>query len=126
MKRLLIALALSTPCLFAQQVKNVPLIQKDLTGIAGKEAVMSIVDVAPGKASAVHRHNADVFVYVLEGAMVMQVRGKAAEILHAGQTFYESPNDVHVVSKNASDKDPAKFLVFMVKEKGAPTSVPAQ
>jgi hypothetical protein len=86
---------------------------------------MVTVEYAPGGSSAEHRHNAHTFVYVLEGTVVMQVKGGREVTLGPGQTFYESPEDVHTVSKNASDTKPAKFLVFFVKEKGAPPTAPA-
>jgi quercetin dioxygenase-like cupin family protein len=100
--------------------------QKDLTGIPGKEALMITVDYAPGATDEIHRHNAHVFVYVLEGNVVMQVRGGKQMTLGPGQTFYEAPEDVHVVGRNASKTKPAKFLVFFVKDKGAPPLVPAK
>ncbi len=108
----------------AQEAKVIPLLAKDLSGIEGKEGVVLTVEYAPGASSARHRHNAHTFVYVLEGAIVMQVEGGDPVTLSAGQTFYESPGDVHAVSKNASDSRPAKFLVFFVKSKGAPPVIP--
>jgi len=107
-----------------QEAKVTPLMTKDLAGVTGKEAVMLTVEYAPGASSTRHRHNANTFVYVLEGSIVMQVEGGKAVTLGPGQTFYESPDDVHVVSKNASDSRPARFLVFFVKDKGAPALVP--
>jgi quercetin dioxygenase-like cupin family protein len=107
------------------QAKANPLLAKDLMGIPGKEGVMLTVEYAPGQSSAAHRHNASTFVYVLEGSVVMQVQGGKQMTLGPGETFFESPEDIHVVSKNASDTKPAKILVFFVKEKGAPASVPA-
>jgi quercetin dioxygenase-like cupin family protein len=101
-----------------------PLLAKDLSEMTGKEAVMITVEYAPGASSARHRHNAHTFVYVLEGSIVMQVDGGQPVTLGPGQTFYESPSDIHAVSKNASASQPAKFLVFFVKDKGAPPSVP--
>lgn len=101
-----------------------PLISRDLTGIPGKEAVMLTVEYLPGGASRPHRHDAHVFVYVLEGALLMQVDGQAAETLTTGQTFYESPQDVHRVSANASATEPVRFLVFIVKDKGNAVSRP--
>jgi len=92
----------------------------DLAECSGKEALMYTVDFPPGFSSPVHRHNAHVSVYVLEGSVVMQVKGGKEVTLTPGQTFYEGPNDVHVVSRNASRTKPAKFLVSMVKDKGAP------
>jgi quercetin dioxygenase-like cupin family protein len=110
----------------AEEPKVTPLMGKDLAGLAGKEGVMLTVEYAPGASSGKHRHNAHTFVYVLEGAIVMQVAGGEAVTLGPGQTFYESPNDIHMVSKNASDSQPAKFLVLFVKDKGAPPVVPVQ
>ena len=94
--------------------------------LAGKEAVMLTVEYPPGGSSSKHRHNAHTFVYVLEGSIVMQVEGGKAVTLGPGQTFYESPDDIHTVSKNTSDSQPAKFLVFFVKDKGVPASTPVK
>ena len=118
-------------CLFAipsvaQNAKVTPLLTKELTGAAGKEGVMLTVEYPPGASSSKHRHNAHTFVYVLEGSIVMQVEGGKEVTLGPGQTFYESPDDIHSVSKNASDSQPAKFLVFFVKDKGAPASIPVK
>jgi quercetin dioxygenase-like cupin family protein len=110
----------------AQDAKVTPLIARDLSGIPGKEATMATVEYAPGAASKEHRHNAHTFVYVLEGSVVMQVKGGQEVTLGPGQTFYESPEDIHTVSRNASTTKPAKFLVFFVKQKGNPASVPAR
>lgn len=104
--------------------KVTPLTTKDLTGSPGKEAVMLTVEYPPGGASLPHRHDAHVFVYVLEGSLVMQVDGQEPVTLKAGETFYESPGDVHRQSANASTTAPAKFLVFFVKDKGKPASRP--
>ena len=112
--------------LVAQEAKVTPLMSKDLAGIAGKEGTMSVIEYAPGGSSAEHRHNAHVFVYVLEGSVVMQVKGGKEVTLGPGQTFYESPADIHTVSRNASKTAPAKFLVFFVKDKAAPPTVPAK
>ena len=101
-----------------------PLLTRDLAGLAGKEAVMLTVEMAPGQASKPHRHDANVFVYVLEGTLTMQVKGGAPVTLHPGDTYYESPTDVHTVSQNASKTEPAKFLVFIVKDKGTPVTRP--
>jgi quercetin dioxygenase-like cupin family protein len=95
---------------------------KDLVGLAGKEILMSTVTYPPGGASPPHRHDAQVFVYVLEGELIMQVQGGPKVTLKPGETFYESPTDVHAVSANASQTRPATFLVFIVKDKGAPTT----
>ena len=113
-------------CAPAQDAKVTPLMTKDLTGIAGKEATMLTVEYPPGGSSAEHRHNAHTFVYVLEGSVVMQVKGGKEMTLGPGQTFYESPEDIHSVSRNASTTKPAKFLVFFVKQKGASATAPAK
>ena len=126
MKHAWIVLCMATGVLVAQDAKVTPLMSKDLAGIAGKEAAMSVIEYPPGGSSAEHRHNAHVFVYVLEGSVVMQVKGGKEVTLGPGQTFYESPDDVHSVSRNASKTAPAKFVVFFVKEKGAPATVPAK
>ena len=112
--------------LMAQEAKVTPLTTKELPDIPGREALMVTVQYAPGQSSAVHRHNAHTFVYVLEGSVMMQVKGGAPVTLTPGQTFYEGPEDIHVVSRNASTTRPAKFLVLFVKMKGAPVSLPAQ
>ena len=124
--RLSVILGLFTVAGLAQQAKVTPLMTKDLAGLAGKEGVMLTVEYAPGMSSTAHRHNAHTFVYVLEGSMVMQVKGGKAVTLGPGGTFYESPDDIHAVSKNASATKPAKLLVVFVKEKGAPASVPVK
>jgi quercetin dioxygenase-like cupin family protein len=126
MKSLLIALCLTMGAFAADVAKVTPLLAKDLTGIPGKEGTMVTVEYAPGASSAEHRHNAHTFVYVLEGSVVMQVKGGKEVTLGPGQTFYESPDDIHTVSRNASSTQPAKFLVFFVKDKGAPPTVPAK
>jgi quercetin dioxygenase-like cupin family protein len=100
------------------------LMSQDLAGIPGKEAIVLTVEYLPGGVSMPHRHDADVFVYVLEGSIVTQVDGQEAKTLKAGETFHESPTDVHRKSANASSTQPAKFLVFMVKDKGKPASRP--
>lgn len=104
--------------------KVVPLLTKALPDVKGKEGAMLTVEYPPGGASASHRHNANTFVYVLEGSVVMQVAGGPQQTLTVGQTFYESPTDIHTVSRNASASKPAKILVFFVKEQGAPNTVP--
>src|SRR3954465_7146365 len=111
--------------LVAQEPKVTKVLSKDLTDIPGKEGVMLTVEYPPGGSDPIHRHNAHAFVYVLEGSIVMQVRGGKETTLTPGQSFYEGPNDVHVVGRNASQTKPAKFLVFFVKDKGAPVLVPA-
>jgi quercetin dioxygenase-like cupin family protein len=126
MKYVWIALCLAATAAVAQDAKVTPLMTKDLAEIAGKEAAMVTVEYAPGASSAEHRHNAHTFVYVLEGSVVMQVKGGKEVTLGPGQTFYESPDDIHTVSRNASTTKPAKFLVFFVKQKGAPATAPAK
>jgi quercetin dioxygenase-like cupin family protein len=112
--------------LVAQEAKVTPLMSKDLTEFPGKEGVMITVEYPPGASDPVHRHNAHAFIYVLEGTIVMQVKGGNEVTLTPGQTFYEGPNDVHLVGRNASKTEPAKFLVFLVKDKGAPVLVPVK
>jgi quercetin dioxygenase-like cupin family protein len=102
------------------------LLTKDLAGSPGQQALMYTVDFPPGYSSPIHRHNAQVFVYMLEGSVVMQVRGQKELTLQSGQSFYENPNDIHTVSRNASSTGPAKFLVFMIHKKGAPLVIPAK
>jgi len=126
MKKILITFCLAAGAVGAQDTKVTPLMAKDLAGISGKEGTMVTVEYAPGASSAEHRHNAHTFVYVLEGSVVMQVKGGREVTLGPGQTFYETPDDIHSVSKNASATKPAKFLVFMVKEKGAPATTPVK
>lgn len=109
----------------AADAKVTPLVAHDLGGLAGKEGLMTLVEYPPGGSTVQHRHDADVFVYVLEGSVVMQVDNDAPVTLGPGQTFHEAPDDLHTVSRNASDTAPAKFLVFFVKNKGAPPLVPA-
>ena len=124
--KLILGLALLMPtALQAQEAKVAPLLAKDLTNLPGKEGLMIMVEYPPGSSDPVHRHYANAFVYVLEGSIVMQVRGGKETTLTAGQTFYEGPDDVHVVGRNASQTNPAKFVVFLVKDKGAPVLVPA-
>ena len=102
------------------------LMSKDLAGFPGKEVLMYTVDFPPGFSSPVHRHNAQVSVYVLEGSVVMQVRGQKELTLGPGQSFYEDPSDIHIVSRNASSTKPAKFVVFLINKKGAPLVIPAK
>ena len=122
---LVLSLALAGGTLVAQDAPVRPLLSKDLVGVPGKEVSMITVEYPPGGTDPVHTHHAQALVYVLEGSIVMQVRGGAPISLAPGQTFYEGPDDVHIVGRNASDTTPAKFLVFLVKEKGAPLLTPA-
>lgn len=108
-----------------KEAKVTPLMSKDLTDFPGKEGLMITVEYPPGGSDPIHRHNAHAFVYVLEGSIVMQVKGGKEVTLTPGQTFYEGPSDVHVVGRNASQTKPAKFVVFLVKDKGASVLVPA-
>ena len=98
------------------------LMNENLAGVPGKELLMLTVEYLPGGASLPHRHDAQVFVYVLQGELTMQIAGKPSVTLRPGGTFYENPSDVHLVSANASKTAPAKILVFIVKDKGAPVS----
>ena len=123
-KRMLVLAFLLTSNLMAQDAKVKPLMSKDLTEFPGKEGLMITVEYPPGGSDPVHRHNAHGSIYVLEGSVVMQVKGGKEITLTPGQSFYEGPNDVHVLGRNASSIKPAKFLVFLVKDKGAPILVP--
>jgi quercetin dioxygenase-like cupin family protein len=124
--KLLICLSCLAPgWLMAQEAKVTEVLSKDLSNIPGKEGLMITVVYPPGALDPVHRHNAHGFIYVLEGSIVMQVRGGREVTLTPGQSFYEGPDDVHVVGRNASKTAPAKFVVFLVKDKGAPVLIPA-
>lgn len=103
--------------------KATTLMARDLPDFPGKEGMVEVVDFAPDEVSQPHRHNADLFVYVLEGSVVTQVEGDAPKTVNAGEVFYEAPTDVHIVSRNASATQSAKLLVFYVKVKGAPPTV---
>jgi quercetin dioxygenase-like cupin family protein len=119
-------LCLATSTAMAQEAKVTSLMSKALADNPGKEVLMITVEYPPGSVDPSHRHNAQAFVYVLEGSIVMQVRGGKEVTLTPGQTFYEGPDDVHVVGRNASATEPAKFLVVLIKNKGAPVLVPAE
>lgn len=123
---LVLSLSLAGVTLVAQDGTVKALLSKDLAGVPGKELAMITVDYPPGAADPVHTHHAQTLVYVLEGSVVMQVKGEAPVTLVPGQTFYEKPDDVHIVSRNASKTAPAKFLVIFVKDKGAPIKGPAR
>jgi quercetin dioxygenase-like cupin family protein len=126
-KRILMLACVMSGTLLAQEAKVTELMSKDLKNLPGsKEGLMITVEYPPGSVDPIHRHNAHAFVYVLEGSIVMQVRGGKEVVLTPGQTFYEGPDDVHVVGRNASKTKPAKFVVFFVKDKGAPVLVPAK
>ncbi|MBR1155732.1 cupin domain-containing protein [Bradyrhizobium sp. JYMT SZCCT0428] len=122
----LVLLGLMTGPAVAEGPKVVPLMSKDLPESPGKEILMITVEHPPGGSTPVHRHNAHAFGYVLEGSIVMQLKGGQPVTLTAGQSFYEGPDDVHVVDRNASSTQPAKFLVLLIKDKGAQALVPAQ
>jgi quercetin dioxygenase-like cupin family protein len=124
-KLVLLLVCLLSISLEPKEAKVTPLLSKDLTDLPGKEGLMITVEYPPGSSDPIHRHNAHAFVYVLEGSIVMEVRGGKEVTLTPGQTFYEGPSDVHVVGRNASQTKPAKFVVFLVKDKGAPVLVPA-
>ncbi len=110
----------------AQPPQVTELAAKSLADIPGKEMEMITVEYPPGGADPVHRHNAHAFLYVLEGSVIMQVKGGKPVTLTPGQTFYEGPDDVHVVGRNASSTKPAKFVVVLVKNQGAPVLVPTK
>jgi quercetin dioxygenase-like cupin family protein len=112
--------------LMAQDAKVTSLMLKPLPDIPGKELLMITVEYPPGSHDPVHRHNAHAFIYVLEGSIVMGVNGEKPVTLTAGQTFYEGPNDIHTVGRNASKTTPAKFLVFLLKDKGSPVLIPVK
>lgn len=113
------------PPLAAQEPTVKAVMTKDLVAAPGQEVLMLTVEYPPGGADPVHRHDAEAFVYVLEGSVVMGVKGKPEVTLKPGETFYEGPNDIHTVGRNASKTEKAKFVVFIVKKKGAPALVPA-
>ena len=119
-------LGLMSGTAMAQQDKVTSLMSKDLPESPGKEMLMITVEHAPGGSSPIHRHNAHAMVYVLEGSVVMQVKGGKEVTLKPGQSFYEGPDDVHVVDRNASTTKPAKFLVVLIKDKGTPALVPVE
>jgi len=125
-KTTLVVAVLVSGTLAAQEAEVAQLLSKDLTNLPGKEGVMITVEYPPGSSDPIHRHNAHAFVYVLEGTIVMQVRGGKEVTLTPGQTFYEGPDDVHIVGRNASKTKPAKFVVFLVKDRGAPIVIPAK
>ena len=121
-----VAAFLITGALFAQDAQVTPLMSKDLPEFPGKEGLMITVVYPPGSSDPIHRHNAHAFVYVLEGSVVMQVKGGKEITLTPGQSFYEGPNDIHTVGRNASTTKPAKFLVLLVKNKNAPVLTPVK
>jgi quercetin dioxygenase-like cupin family protein len=124
-KLILMLLCLMLVATEPKEAKVTPVSTTDLQGLPGKEGLTLLVEYPPGSSDPIHRHNAHAFVYVLEGSIVMQVRGGKETIVNAGQTFYEGPEDVHVIGRNASQTKPAKFVVVLIKDKGAPAVVPA-
>lgn len=125
-KLILCLICLSPAWLPAQEAKVTEVMSKDLSDFPGKEGLIITVVYPPGASDPIHRHNAHAFVYVLEGSIVMQVKGGKEVTLTPGQSFYEGPNDIHVVGRNASKTKPAKFVVFLVKDKGAPVLTPVK
>jgi quercetin dioxygenase-like cupin family protein len=123
---MVVLLSLIAGTVMAQEAKVTSLMSKDLTENPGKELLMITVEHAPGGSSPIHRHDAHAMVYVLEGSVVMQVKGGKQVTLTPGQTFYEGPDDIHILDRNASSTQPAKFLVFLIKDKGAPPLVPVK
>ena len=119
-------LCLMSGMAIAQPPKVTELMSKDLPESPGKELLVIAVEHAPGGSNPAHRHNAHAVVYVLEGSVVMQVKGGKEVTLTPGQTFYEGPSDVHLVDRNASSTEPAKFVVFLIKDKGAPALLPIE
>ena len=123
---MVVLLFLMAGTVMAQEPKVASLMSKDLPENPGKELLMITVEHAPGGSSPIHRHNAHAMLYVLEGSVVQQVKGGKEVTLTPGQTFYEGPDDIHVVDRNASKTQPAKFVVFLIKDKGAPALVPVK
>jgi quercetin dioxygenase-like cupin family protein len=123
-RRMSVLAFLIASALIAQDAQVTPLMSKDLADFPGKEGLMITVVYPPGASDPIHRHNAHAFLYVLEGSIVMQVKGGTEITIKPGQTFYEGPNDIHTVGRNPSSTKPAKFIVFLVKDKGAPVLLP--
>jgi quercetin dioxygenase-like cupin family protein len=123
---LALSLSLAGSVLPAQTDPVKTLMTQDLSGVPGREVSMITVDYPPGGSTPAHTHHAQALVYVLEGSVVMQAKGKEPVTLTKGQTWSEGPDDVHVVSRNASTSAPARYLVFMVKDKGAPILTPVK
>jgi quercetin dioxygenase-like cupin family protein len=118
------AAALAGPAANAAQVTELQ--SRPLDGIPGKEGTMILVEYAPGDVDPIHRHDASAFLYVLEGTVVMQLKGGKPVTLTKGQTFFEGPNDIHIVGRNASRTKPARFIVVLVKNQGAPILTPVR
>lgn len=126
MKKMFLLTCLLAGTAMAQQARVTPLLSKNLAEFPGKQGLMISVEYPPGAADPVHRHNAYAFVYVLEGSVIMQVKGGKETTLMPGQTFYEGPKDIHTVGRNASKTRPAKFLAFLIKDKDAPVLIPVK
>lgn len=126
MKKMFLLTCLLAGTAMAQQARVTPLLSKNLAEFPGKQGLMISVEYPPGAVDPVHRHNAYAFVYVLEGSVIMQVKGGKETTLMPGQTFYEGPNDIHTVGRNASKTKPAKFLAFLIKDKDAPVLIPVK
>src|SRR5215469_12330352 len=123
---LVCSLFLVSSPVIAQEAKVTSLMSKPVPDNPRKELLMISVEYPPSASVPVHRHNAQALLYVLEGSVTMGVNGEKPVTLTAGQTFYEGPNDVHTVDRNASKTRPAKFLVFFLKDKGAPVLIPVK
>jgi quercetin dioxygenase-like cupin family protein len=127
-----LALSAATSTLMLQHVSTAsaepptitPVMTKDLMDAPGREVVMMTVEYGPGGSDPIHRHQAQGLIYVIEGSVEMQVKGGKLVTLTPGQTFYEGPNDLHVVGRNASSTKPAKFIVVLIKDQGTPLLVP--
>jgi quercetin dioxygenase-like cupin family protein len=123
--KLILCLAwLTSIPMLSQDAKVTPLLSKDLPDFPGKEGLMIAVEYPPGASDPIHRHDAHAFVYVLEGSIIMQVKGGKEVTLTPGETFYEGPQDIHVIGRNASKTKSARFIVFLVKDKDAPVLTP--
>lgn len=120
------ALIFGSGAALADDAAVAPLMKKDLPDVPGKEMLMISVSYPPGYVGTIHRHDAHALLYVLEGSIVMQVRGGKEVTLKPGETFYEGPTDVHTVGRNASDSKPAKFVVVLLKKEGADVVLPAE
>ncbi|WP_316156605.1 cupin domain-containing protein [Cupriavidus sp. BIC8F] len=119
-------LTVAQPAAAAPEASVAPLLKEALPEYPGKEAEMIIVEYPPGSVDPVHRHDAHAFVYVLEGSIIMGLKGGKEVTLKPGDTFHEGPNDIHTVGRNASKTQPAKFVVFLIKNKGAPILTPVK
>jgi quercetin dioxygenase-like cupin family protein len=123
---LLLSLLLGAIPVLAADAKVTSLMTKPLADFPGKEAEMITVEYPPGSSDPIHKHNAHAFVYVLEGSIVMAVNGGEPVTLTPGQTFYEGPTDIHTIGRNASQTQPAKFVVLLIKNENAPILVPVK